>query len=84
MSPALADPAQDLAIGYDAYQRMDLAEALAQFQKAAEDGNVTAQDSLGVMYANGEGVPRNYALALMWFEIASENVPETDISWLAR
>lgn len=82
--PALAGPIEDLAIGYDAYSRMDLAKALARFQKAAEDGNVTAQDSLGVMHANGEGVPRNYALALMWFEIASENVPEADTSWQVR
>jgi len=82
--PGLADPAQDLAVGYDAYIRGDLAEAAMRFQEAAENGNVTAQDSLGVMYANGEGVKRNYALALMWFEIASNNVPEADTLWRAR
>ena len=55
-----------------------------RFLEAAENGNVTAQDSLGVMYANGEGVPRNYALALMWFEIASDNVPKADTLWRSR
>lgn len=80
----LADSTQDIAIGYDAYTRGDFSEAAARFLEAAENGNVTAQDSLGVMYANGEGVPRNYALALMWFEIASDNVPKADTLWRSR
>ncbi len=80
----LADSTQDIAIGYDAYTRGDFSEAAVRFLEAAENGNVTAQDSLGVMYANGEGVPRNYALALMWFEIASDNVPKADMLWRSR
>ncbi len=83
-NPVAADPTQDLAVGYDAYLRGDHDEAAARFLEAAENGNVTAQDSLGVMYANGEGVRRDYALALMWFEIASGNVPEADTLWRAR
>ena len=31
-----------------------------------------AQNNLGVMYANGEGVPQNYAEAVNWFRKAAE------------
>jgi TPR repeat protein len=81
---ALAGPAEDLATGYDAYIRGDYALAAEWFQKAAVKGNATAQDSLGVMYANGEGVQHDYVLAFMWFEIALENVPHTDAHWRSR
>ena len=81
---ALAGPAEDLATGYDAYGRGDHAVAAEWFQKAAEQGNVTAQDSLGVMHANGEGVQHDYVLAYMWFEIALENVHQSDAHWRSR
>ena len=83
-SSALAGPAEDLAIGYDAYSRGDHTEAANWFQKSARHGNATAQDSLGVMHANGEGVQHDYVLAYMWFEIALENVPLTDAHWRSR
>lgn len=81
---AWAGPAEDLAIGYDAYSRGNHSEAAEWFQKAAVLGNATAQDSLGVMHANGEGVQHDYVLAYMWFEIALDNVPHTDAHWRSR
>lgn len=80
----LAGPAEDLAVGYDAYSRGHFAKAAKWFRKAAQAGNVTAQDSLGVMHANGEGVQRDYVLAYMWFGIAMENVSSSDTLWRSR
>ena len=37
----------------------------------ADQGNATAQYDLGVMYAEGHGVPRNYAKAARWFRKAA-------------
>ena len=48
----------------------DYAEALKWYRLAAEQGNLDAQYSLGVMYHNGEGVPVDYAEALKWFGLA--------------
>ncbi len=41
--------------------------------KAAEQGLPAAQHNLGAMYATGQGVPRDYAQALMWFTLAANN-----------
>jgi len=32
-----------------------------------------AQFNLGLMYANGHGVPQDYALAHMWFNLSGSN-----------
>jgi hypothetical protein len=45
----------------------DSAEAFKWFKKAAEQGDAEAQFGLGVMYANGNGTPQNYAMAVRWF-----------------
>ena len=42
-------------------------------KRAAEKGNARAQYDLGLMYANGNGVAKNEALALMWFNRAAQN-----------
>ncbi len=41
------------------------------YRKAAEQGNADAQTTLGVMYANGEGVPEDFIQAHMWFNLAA-------------
>ena len=38
----------------------------------AEQGLLRAQFNLGLMYANGEGVPENDAEAVKWFRLAAE------------
>ncbi len=38
----------------------------------AEQGDARAQALLGFMYANGQGVPRNHAMAARWCELAAE------------
>ena len=42
-------------------------------KRAALQGNAQAQYDLGLMYATGDGVEKNEALALTWFTRASEN-----------
>ncbi len=42
-------------------------------KRAAERGNARAQYDLGLMYATGNGVAKNEALALMWFNRAAQN-----------
>jgi hypothetical protein len=37
----------------------------------AEAGDAAAQYNLGVMYATGEGVPQDYAEALLWYWLAA-------------
>ena len=46
------------------------AEELQTLEQAAQ-GDAEAQDSLGVLYAKGLGVPQNYAKARQWFEKAA-------------
>ena len=37
----------------------------------AEQGDADAQFNLGIMYANGEGVPKDYVQAYAWMSIAA-------------
>ncbi len=70
---ALTAPVQ---AGYDealaAYQRGDYATALREFRPLAEQGNLYAQNNLGVMYAQGLGVPQDFAAAAKWFRRAAQ------------
>ena len=55
-----------------AYKRGDYATAMEGFRVHAEQGHALAQYSLGVMYAEGKGVPENDAEAVKWFRKAAE------------
>jgi Putative peptidoglycan binding domain/Sel1 repeat len=48
------------------------AEAAKWYQRAAEQGLVTAQTMLGVMYHKGQGIPQNDAQAARWYRRAAE------------
>ena len=58
--------------GFAAYQQKNYAVAIAEFKEAAAKGNAEAQNSLGFMYANGQGVTQNYPEALQWYRRAAE------------
>ncbi len=47
-------------------------EAFRWFQKAALKGNKNAQNMIGQMYYDGDGVKRSYEKARGWFEKAAE------------
>ena len=49
----------------------DEQQAVAWYRKAAEQGDVSAQAVLGLMYRIGEGVPKDGQMAYFWFLLAS-------------
>ena len=42
------------------------------YRLAAEQGHVSAQHKLGLMYDNGEGVPEDDKAALTWYRLAAD------------
>jgi uncharacterized protein len=64
-----AGPFEDAAA---AYQRGDFARALWLIRPLAEQGGVSAQAQLGLMYDMGQGVPQDYAAAISWYRKAAE------------
>jgi TPR repeat protein len=53
-------------------QKGDYATEMQILRPLAEQGNALAQLGLGVMYANGQGVPQDYAQAVVWYRKAAE------------
>ena len=45
----------------------------AETKKNADAGNAYAQHNLGLMYNNGDGVPKDYAEAIKWYRKAAEH-----------
>jgi TPR repeat protein len=66
---ATAGPLED---GNAAAQRGDYAAAMRLLRPLADQGSAGAQYDLGVMYANGQGVPQNYTQAVMWYRKAAD------------
>ncbi len=56
---------------YSAYHGGDYATALKGFLALAEEGNSSAMNNLGLIYANGLGVAVDFAAARSWFEKAA-------------
>jgi hypothetical protein len=51
----------------------DFGLAAKWYRMAAEQGNALAQNHLGSIYADGRGVPQDYAEAYFWLSLASAN-----------
>jgi TPR repeat protein len=64
--------AQDYVKGSDAYRSGDFATALKEWKPLAEQGDAEAQQSLGVLYALGNGVTQDDAEAVKWFRKAAQ------------
>ena len=58
----------DFQAGMDARNRGDFAKALREWRPLAEQGDARAQFYLGMLYENGDGVPRDYEKAREWYE----------------
>jgi TPR repeat protein len=58
--------------GLTAYRSGDYATALREWTPLAEQGLDRAQYNLGVMYANGRGVPQDDKTAVKWYRLAAE------------
>jgi uncharacterized protein len=57
--------------GMAAYKRQDYATALREWRPLAQQGDVTGQFWLGIMYEEGDGVEKNAAEAIRWFQKAA-------------
>lgn len=61
----------------------DFEKAAKFFRQAAERGHAAAQLSLGSMYANGEGLPKNNKEACFWMGLAATIEPCATICYEA-
>jgi TPR repeat protein len=66
---AIAGPLEDDRM---AFENGDYAEALRFCRPLANQGNAILQAQLGAMYAIGQGMPQNYAKAVVWLRKAAE------------
>lgn len=60
------------AEGLDAYEYGRYEVALKVLMPLAQQGLAEAQTIIGYMFANGDGVPRDDAVAVLWFRKAAE------------
>lgn len=54
----------DTQRGIELYNQKNYSAAIPYFQRAAKSGSLTALDYLGCMYANGQGIKQDAAIAL--------------------
>ena len=62
----------DIAACREAYYKDDYATAFMECAPLAKAGIAEAQFNLGVMYAEGEGVPKDAVQAVSWYRKAAE------------
>ena len=63
----------------------DYAKAASLYRKAAQQGLAEAQNNLGVMYKDGQGVEQNFAEAARWFAKAALQgniLAQSNLGWL--
>ena len=72
----------DYHAGIAANNRGDYATALREWRPLAEQGHAVAQYSLGLLYANGQGVPKDDAQARQWYEKAAAQGSRYVQGWL--
>ena len=65
---AHAGPVED---GFAAYARGDFARAAQLWRPYAENGDARAQNFLGDLYFEGQGVKQDFRQALFWFKLAA-------------
>ena len=58
--------------GVAAYNRGDFAAAAEIWRQDAANGDAAAQRNLGLLYLNGQGVPKDEAAAAEWFRRSSD------------
>jgi TPR repeat protein len=61
-----------VAAGVAAYNQGEHRRAYEILKPLAIKGDATAQNTLGLLYANGKGVTRNDAIAVYWFRQAAD------------
>ncbi len=69
--------------GLAAYKEKRFSDALAAWEEGAEAGDPAAMVNLGMLHERGQGVPKDHAKALAWFERAEAkqaNIATKDIA----
>jgi TPR repeat protein len=61
-----------LTVGAMYEERGSYTNAVRWYQEAASHGNPGGQFKLGLLHAQGAGVPRDLAVAVKWFELAAK------------
>ena len=77
--------AQDLDAGLKAAQAGDFQTALKEWKPLADQGHAGAQYNLGLMYANGYGVPEDDAEAVRWYRLAADQrdaIAQHNLGWM--
>lgn len=59
-------------LGVRGFFEKDYDEAMRWYRKAAEQGDASAKNYLGDMYANGHGVAQDYGEAIRWYRESAE------------
>ena len=72
----------DFEKGLEAYETGDYETTLKEFRAVADQGEVAAQNSLGLMYYKGQDVPENYIQAYMWASLAAAQSDEDAVEGL--
>lgn len=60
------------AEGFNYQQQEEYAEAIKKYREIAKQGNVVAQQLLGSLYMNGQGVEQDITKAIYWFQKAAD------------
>ena len=87
LAAAGASFAQTLAEAFAARNAKDHVTALKIFLSLAEKGDAKAQETLGWIYKNGDGTPKDDAQSLAWFRKAADqgNAPSQEqMGWMLR
>lgn len=80
---AAGDPDAQFSLGknYEAGRsglKQDYVIAASWYRKSADQGNVWAQASLGILYHSGKGLPHDDVQSEMWFIISAGHAPADD------
>jgi hypothetical protein len=62
----------ELWLGNRAYDKGDYQRAMKLLQPATENGNAEIQNRLGLMYEQGQGIPKDDGAAFKWYERAAD------------
>ena len=79
--PAIAEPFEDAT---KAYHSGDYETAYRLIKPLAEGGLPEAQLNLGLLYEKGQGVPQDYAEALIWYRKAAEQGNAKALKWYRK
>src|SRR5882724_9212383 len=67
------------------YDKQEYSQALELYREAAELGKPEALNDIGLMYQKGQGVHKDYMIAMLWFKKgakAGNSAAMSNIGWL--